>query len=243
MMLSKPKVPRLMTDSIMSVSEPASEEPFTTPATAGQEQAPVASIESRVQLFSSEWIDYIKNRLSENHRYIHLWRGMFATSQLTSRMNRMMNKYFQGVLTVGALNHINISVVHFIYALTALHVAVPGGDATVEVYHKFAEQYFKESFERMECWNWPLTEKNPADLKPVRDDPVDPPYDPAANNGFPGFITFKVGGGPCSCCNSESEDSDYEGSNEDEDAHSVQKHTVASSNGEETDDEASAPDS
>ena len=195
-----------------------SSEPEAVATVAAAAAAPTpaaAAIEDRIELFRVEWTDYIKNRLAENYRFIHLWRAMFATRQLTTRMSRMANKYFQGILTVPALNHINICIVQFIGALSALHVALPADTQSLEVYHKFAEQYFKENFEHMYCWNWPLTEKNPADLKPVRDDPVDAPYDPEANHGFPSFINIRYND-ECSCCSDGSE----EYSEEDEEASS-----------------------
>jgi hypothetical protein len=128
-----------------------------------------------------------------------------ANCTFLTKMNKLANKYFRGVLTDESLTRLNIYVKHLQYGMNALYVTLKTDEMTLPVLLKYAESFTKESFEHMDHWNWILTRGDEQKLIPFqeRDLVVEEEITSEQNHGVPSWIHIGVGS-----CDSDCEDED-----------------------------------
>lgn len=166
---------------------------------------PEFTLDERLKGFEEEWIAFLNKQITNNFgRYYHLWMGMgTANCTFLTKMNKLANKYFRGILTDESLTRLNIYVKHLQYGMTSLYVALNTDEMTLQILLKYVESFTKESFEHIGHWNWILTQGDETKLIPFqeRDLVVEDDITPEQNHGFPPWIHIGIGS-----CDSECED-------------------------------------
>lgn len=148
------------------------------------------SYQERQNAFEKEWVEFLKREITANiEPYFHLWFGWAANTKFISKMEKLANKHFRGILNKESLMRLHIFVKQLQYGIIALQRATKKTD--LEMILKFVETFTDESFDAMEHWNWPLVHQNMSRLQPyLPEDLVEEnlEFDQAKNGGFPSWI-------------------------------------------------------